>query len=553
MRLQHASAIGTLLFTLLYGCGSATIKTADTPVVVEPVELAEEKGMVGQKKVRSKEEDAVVREMKRVREFQVDKVDVASSPKKEFAFKKVLEDRISREVYQLSETDTSARLVPAGINAFVQCVHDAYAEHRPLSIRPDDVWMLIIQGFSIHANLHMEQLESEMFVSAKPDALTVRNDMLLEETPEAWKDLVHGLSRQVERYAKPKVYAAMVPSFSTTTATDHTAYEVAMLETASKVFTYAGESGCGIPSIRLEGAPEDWKAVQESFEKLTTYGLDDWFSGLNPVLEEFVKASNGEINQAFWQSIYKESIHYNAFYISGWIWKFFPYVRQYSVEPGGIYESFEYAPNEYLLGDSYAECTLDTRSFPSGISKVKVLWNIYKPETGDLIETREMLLHAGFMGLHQEDDLTLAPCIAWAVCYESSEDPEHVFRRNGNRGRLTHKEADWIGAVLADPDTKPIYAPEKNSSYEDGIAYLKRYLATQTQESIDGIEIGFKVSWIGTVYNVSVGSDSGDLNNQLQELMQTLPEAWSPAMSVIHKPGYDATTSYKVNYKVLIE
>lgn len=547
MRLKHASAIGTLLFTLLYGCGSATIKTADTPVVVEPVELAEEERMVGQKKVRSKEVDAAVREITSARKFQVDKVDVASYPKKEFAFKKVLEDRISREVYQLSETDTSARLVPAGMNAFVQCVHDAYAEHRPLSIRPDDVWMLIIQGFSIHANLHMEQLESEMFVSAKPDALTVRNDMLLEETPEAWKDLVHGLSRQVERYAKPKVYAAMVPPFSTTTATDHTAYEVAMLETASKVFTYAGESGCGIPSIRLEGAPEDWKAVQEGFEKLTTYGLNDWFSGLNPVLEEFVKASNGEINQAFWQSIYKESIHYNAFYISGWIWKLFPYVRQYSVEPGGIYESFEYVPNEYLLGDSYAECTLDTRSFPSGISKVKVLWNIYKPETGDLIETREMLLHAGFMGLQQEDDLTLSPCIAWAVCYENGEDPEHTFRRSGSAKRLTHKEADWIGAVLTDPDTKPIYAPTKNHSYEEGIAFLKKHLTAEIGEAIDGTEIGFKVSWMGTVYDVEVAGNSPEVNERLIELIQTLPQVWSPAESTIHKPGYDKDTSFKVN------
>jgi len=485
--------------------------------------------------------------------FLVDEVESASSRKAEFPFKVVFEDRISKEVYQMSETDTAAKLVPAGMNAFVQCVHDAYSEHRALSISPDDVWMLIAQGFSIHANKQMDHLESEMFVSEKPETLVVRNDALLEETREAWESLVQGLSERVREYAQPELYTTMVPTFSTTTATERTAYEVTMLETASKVFTYAGESGCGIPSIRLEGTAEDWKLVRDGFKKLSTYGLDEWYKGLDPVLEEFVKASEGEINKSFWQAIYKESIHYNAFYISGWIWKFFPYIRSYSIEPEGIYESFDYIPNEYLLGDSYAECTLDTRSFPSGISKAKVLWNIHDPATGSFVERKEMLVCAGFVGLSQEEDLTLSPCIGWAVCHENSEDPEHILKRRRNARPLEHKEADWIGEVLTDPDTKPIYAPDRNKSYEEGIDYLKEHLATKAEENIDGMDISFKVSWMGTVYDVEATGASKELCHQIEKYLISLPERWQPAESIIHEPGYDENTSYKVNYKVFIE
>ena len=43
-----------------------------------------------------------------------------------------------------------------GMNPFVLMVHLAFKDHYSLKISPDTIWMVIIQGFSVHINLNAE-------------------------------------------------------------------------------------------------------------------------------------------------------------------------------------------------------------------------------------------------------------------------------------------------------------------------------------------------------------------------------------------------------------
>ena len=70
----------------------------------------------------------------------------------------------------------SLRGVPVSsghIHTFVGAVHMAFANHYPLTISPDHVWMCIAQGLSSHVNANAEKLR-KMFVEHEgKETLTV--------------------------------------------------------------------------------------------------------------------------------------------------------------------------------------------------------------------------------------------------------------------------------------------------------------------------------------------------------------------------------------------
>jgi len=65
--------------------------------------------------------------------------------------------------------------------------------------------------------------------------------------------------------------------------------------------TYTG----GIPNVRLVGTVEDWEKVREKAKRLAKYDLEWWIVELIPVLDEFVNAMKGKVDNKFWKSLYK--------------------------------------------------------------------------------------------------------------------------------------------------------------------------------------------------------------------------------------------------------
>ena len=70
-------------------------------------------------------------------------------------------------------------------NAFAKAAHDAFYYHHPLTIRPDDVWFCIAQGFAAHVNNNVEKLRSYLVAhGGKKKLVVVRRDFVLgQENP----------------------------------------------------------------------------------------------------------------------------------------------------------------------------------------------------------------------------------------------------------------------------------------------------------------------------------------------------------------------------------
>jgi hypothetical protein len=298
---------------------------------------------------------------------------------------------------------------------FLAAVARAYADHRPLVLSPDMVWLLIAQGVAAHVNVHAEEFRTRFVRHAgQRDLVVSRNDFCPGSPENPWPEVFSAFSAQVAQHVGPRTHNFFVPSFSTTGATERAAFEVTLLDAMRVYFRYSVRIVCGIPNITLEGTPADWEEIASRAEWLDSVGLGRWRDALRPVLRQFVAASRGEIDRRFWQSIYRHTPPTCDFkpgkspQVTGWVVIFFPYLRDHSggarvparwlrdgipaqgLSPGG---QFGFAGHDLAGGVSVAP------------------FQLYVEE-----EVRKMEFLAGFLGVAQDPaSLALRPEIGWAV------------------------------------------------------------------------------------------------------------------------------------------
>ena len=290
-------------------------------------------------------------------------------------------------------------------DAFYQCMVKAYAEHKSVTLSPDMMWLLISQGFARYVNAHSEELRSQLvYHEGKQDLMVMTKDDLLSGKAD-WGKLMNDFSKEIERHTKGEVAKTIAADFSTTTPVERIASQITLMESMKSYFNYlAGRIGCGIPSVTLQGTPDDWRAVLSKTQKLGQYGLSEWTQTLEPILNEFIKTAEGKPNQRFWQEMVKKQ-RVDEFAsarpcsadkpteLDGWILKFF------------------------LTEDGY---TLDrvpyTKSMPAEFVRVEFKYRVIDPITGATLSETPMELMSGFVGaLDDEKNNMLTPQIGWLV------------------------------------------------------------------------------------------------------------------------------------------
>ncbi|TSE04121.1 DUF4419 domain-containing protein [Aquimarina algiphila] len=494
-------------------------------------------------------------------QFKVANVKMATNLLSTVNCKVAVQKAIGKEVYFLPEESEKKELVYSGNNIFLETVQLAYDSHRPLVLSPDIIWLAIAQGFSCHVNENFKTLEDKIFVTDKPDKIKCREDSL-SKGAKHWGKLVSSLSNETKKYTQKNLYKAMVPNFSTTTSLETTSFEVTLLESFEQAFEYVGETGCGIPYITIEGIPEDWGKIYANIDNLKGYGLDDWIDQLKPVLQEFENASKGEINTVFWKDIYKNASEYGAFYISGWIVKFFPYIKTLESDVTGSYDPETgmtkvkevYIKNPFYKDNDYLMSTLSTDDFPSGFSQIDILWNDYFND-----KTIDIEVYAGFLGISQSSDISLKPYITYAICKKDASiiETETVY----NSGGTSHDSYEyWIPYPVENKLIKQlsVYDIKKHKTNDIAIAYIKESI--RSKFDVDGVKIDFVVLTNGTVTDIKIeNSKDEQLLSDIRKYLYDLPQKWFPALAPIGiiDNDWDLETDtkklMKVNSKIILE
>ena len=325
-------------------------------------------------------------------------------------------------------------------DAFYQCIVNAYANHKSVTLSTDMIWLLISQGFARYVNAHAEELRP-MLVShtGKMDlAIETKQELLSEDAD--WPKLLGDFALQIDRYTKDDIARTIAADFTTTSPTEHIASQITLMESVKAYFEYAVlYIACGIPSITLKGTPDDWRQVLEKTKRLEKYGLGQWTKSLEPILKEFIRAAEGKPRRTFWQDIVKKR-QVNELKgggcspdkptkLNGWLLKFFP------DENGKTLDRIPYTDN-----------------MPTERVRVGFKYRIIDPAQGTVISETPMELWAGFIGA-EEDTIAnmLTPKIGWLVRVAESDDDmlENLKKKNDNWGiELRVKEVPEILARL---------------------------------------------------------------------------------------------------------
>ena len=268
-------------------------------------------------------------------------------------------------------------------SAFIDLVALAYARHYAMEISPDDIWLLILDGFRLHVKSNSDSLK-DRFVGpdVDTDIKVFANHLTMESTHEEWFGVIADFFDNLQEKLPPETGAPLRTKFSTTSPVDYNISRSMVMAIASEYYTYFTYTLCGIPQIRINGTKEDWSLLKDSFNKLATrLDMEWWSQQLNPILDEFVKAFDGNSSIAFWKNIYKlyEPKGCGNPKFNGWFSKFYPYLMGYS-------DKMEFVKRTDWEHD------VDFETLPNALTSVDVKWNYLGQEI-------PLKLYTGFIGV----------------------------------------------------------------------------------------------------------------------------------------------------------
>ena len=287
-----------------------------------------------------------------------------------------------------------------GEDVVFQMLLKAWCQHRPVVLTPDAIWLIICQQFSHIVNEKPEQYRNVLVNHEGKKELQVKSNDLFSEQAD-WERVIGRFTAEIDKYTNPGLATTLVADFSTTGTDERIASEVTLMNVVKPYFEYlAVYVVCGIPSITLNGTPDDWRKVLEKTRALEAFGMGWWTSELEPILQEFVKAAEGRPDYWFWKDIVCKSRprkikgpvcagrQPKLTKFDGWFLKFFPYDNK-GKTPKKVDITQTMLPETVVVPFKYQVVAL---------------------------EETPLELVAGIVGvLEDPDDFTMTPKIGWFV------------------------------------------------------------------------------------------------------------------------------------------
>lgn len=298
-----------------------------------------------------------------------------------------------------------------GSDVLYKCMVNAFADHRPIILSPDMIWLVLCQAFSHHIKLNHKKYRSRIVrhKGFKTLKIITTSDLLSEAAD--WESVFYDFFTEIDNNTKNGIASVIESNFSTTGINERIASQITLMDITKQFFRFeAFYMICGIPQITLEGTPEDWERIIDKFTLFDQFGLNQWTKDLRPIISEFIKTANGDPDAKFWRTMIKKSHLWplkgpncgpnsKPSKFDGWFLKFFPFDR------GGEKTKNAY----YIISDMLPEFV-----------NVDMKYNIIDA-SGILRKSYDLELFSGFVGVEENPKTkALRPKIGWMVCYAIS-------------------------------------------------------------------------------------------------------------------------------------
>ena len=301
-------------------------------------------------------------------------------------------------------------------SSLIQGLIYAYKNHYPITVTPDMIWILILQGFSRFMEKY-ENLVRERFVNftGKKDLKVERLDYSPQSaTKEVWDGIMKEFVEKIGKNVGQETIDNLECNFSTTSPAALVTSQVSIMSAMKQYFTYRVlMAGCGISSITLEGSLQDWEKIKSKLEFLSTKALKWWTKHLIPIIDNIIATkkyynSKGKLSKElieFWKGMIRlkgKGDMYDPHMVNGWIVKFIPNL---SNEKPEVYEEI-YETN---VPDQIISCPME------------LTWLSL---TGKKIDY-SCSLFSGFYGMVQDKEtFNVRPVIGYAIVVENKTESD---------------------------------------------------------------------------------------------------------------------------------
>ena len=313
--------------------------------------------------------------------------------------------------------------------------YTAHTNHYPLRIKPDDIWLLIVQAFSNHVNANSEELRNLFVNFDGKKTLQVEYPLSSIEQVDRkiLEDFSEQINKQMEKFLGEKLLNILTPNFTTTTYDSTIVGKISIMGAFKKYFNYEMMSiGCGIPYIILEGTTEDYKKILEKSKELKKYKFSWYIERIIPHIQKMVEAKEGKIDIDYFKNfIQKKEVTEQRYgpsgmhayevkvdYISGWILDFFAYYKE--TDHRGNIQIFD---QKEIKVENFKKLANQMLIVP-----FKVI---------DLVHKKEYLMKykVGFVGCDQNEKKEVFPIQGWLVSPSTEEEREErdsilYYKRN---------------------------------------------------------------------------------------------------------------------------
>ena len=301
-------------------------------------------------------------------------------------------------------------------SSLIQGLVLAYKNHYPITITPDMIWILVLQGFSRFMEKY-ENLVRERFVNFQG-----KKDLKIERlayspataTKEVWDGIIKEFVEKIGKHVGQECIDNLECNFSTTSQVAQITSQVAIMSAMKQYFNYKVlMAGCGISSITLEGSIQDWEKIKSKLEFLSTKALKWWTKHLIPIIDNIIATkkyynSKGKLNEEliqFWKGMIRlkgRGDLYDPHLINGWIVKFIPNL---SNEKPEVYEEIY----ETQIPDQIISCPMELTWLSMMGKKVEYKCSLF----------------SGFYGMTQDKkSFNVRPVIGYAIVVEDKSESD---------------------------------------------------------------------------------------------------------------------------------
>ena len=342
--------------------------------------------------------------------------------------KKPVSDFIPKDTLDHS-LDSKASLAYTNSNVPVlNGFYTAHTNHYPIRIKPDDIWLLIVQAFSNHVNANSEELRHYFvdFDGKKKLEILYELSDIKQVNKKVLENFSEQINEQMKKYLGEKLIDILTPNFSTSNYDSKIVCKISIMGAFKKYFEYRMMLfGCGIPYIILEGTAQDYKEIIAKSAELKKYDFEWYINKIIPHIEKMVEAKEGKIDIDYFKNMIQKKevteqkrgpsgmflgeVKYD--HICGWFLNFFAYYNE-TVGYNGKIKKFE-------------ETSLRVEKFNKLANQMLIV-----PFTvEDLVHKKkyDMKYKVGFIGCDQNEKKEVVPVQGWFVSPSTKEERESIL------------------------------------------------------------------------------------------------------------------------------